>query len=268
MSNEPVTFWDHLDVLRSIIIRIAVVSLVFGVLAFCFKEPLFAIVLGPQDGSFITYQLFSQVEQWFGTLVGMDVKEMVAATDFHVALINTELAQQFIIHMKVAFFAGLIAASPYVLYQLFKFISPALYENERKYAVQLVFGSYVMFILGVLFSYFVIFPFTFRFLGTYQVADDVANTITLESYISTFVSLTLVLGIIFEMPVMSWILAKMQLLKASYMTQYRRHVIVAILILAAIITPTSDAFTLLLVSIPMWLLYELSILIVKVTNKG
>ena len=243
-------------------------SLVFGVLAFCFKEPLFAIVLGPQDGSFITYQLFSQVEQWFGTLVGMDVKEMVAATDFHVALINTELAQQFIIHMKVAFFAGLIAASPYVLYQLFKFISPALYENERKYAVQLVFGSYVMFILGVLFSYFVIFPFTFRFLGTYQVADDVANTITLESYISTFVSLTLVLGIIFEMPVMSWILAKMQLLKASYMTQYRRHVIVAILILAAIITPTSDAFTLLLVSIPMWLLYELSILIVKVTNKG
>lgn len=268
MSNEPVTFWDHLDVLRSIIIRIAVVSLVFGVLAFCFKEPLFAIVLGPQDGSFITYQLFSQVEQWFGTLVGMDVKEMVAATDFHVALINTELAQQFIIHMKVAFFAGLIAASPYVLYQLFKFISPALYENERKYAVQLVFGSYVMFILGVLFSYFVIFPFTFRFLGTYQVADDVANTITLESYISTFVSLTLVLGIIFEMPVMSWILAKMRLLKATYMTQYRRHVIVAILILAAIITPTSDAFTLLLVSIPMWLLYELSILIVKVTNKG
>ena len=268
MSNEPVTFWDHLDVLRSIIIRIAVVSLVFGVLAFCFKEPLFAIVLGPQDGSFITYQLFSQVEQWFGTLVGMDVKEMVVATDFHVALINTELAQQFIIHMKVAFFAGLIAASPYVLYQLFKFISPALYENERKYAVQLVFGSYVMFILGVLFSYFVIFPFTFRFLGTYQVADDVANTITLESYISTFVSLTLVLGIIFEMPVMSWILAKMRLLKASYMTLYRRHVIVAILILAAIITPTSDAFTLLLVSIPMWLLYELSILIVKVTNKG
>lgn len=268
MSNEPVTFWDHLDVLRSIIIRIAVVSLVFGVLAFCFKEPLFAIVLGPQDGSFITYQLFSQVEQWFGTLVGMDVKEMVAATDFHVALINTELAQQFIIHMKVAFFAGLIAASPYVLYQLFKFISPALYENERKYAVQLVFGSYVMFILGVLFSYFVIFPFTFRFLGTYQVADDVANTITLESYISTFVSLTLVLGIIFEMPVMSWILAKMRLLKACYMTQYRRHVIVAILIVAAIITPTSDAFTLLLMSIPMWLLYELSILIVKVTNKG
>ena len=268
MSNEPVTFWDHLDVLRSVIIRVAVVSLAFGILAFCFKEPLFAVVLGPQDSSFITYQLFSQVEQWFATLVGMDMKDVVAATDFHVALINTELAQQFIIHMKVAFFAGLITASPYVLYQLFKFISPALYENERKYAVRLVFGSYVMFMLGVLFSYFIIFPFTFRFLGTYQVADDVANTITLESYISTFVSLTLVLGIIFEMPMMSWILAKMHLLKSSYMTQYRKHVIVAILIVAAIITPTSDAFTLLLVSIPMWLLYELSILIVRVTNRG
>ena len=268
MSNEPVTFWDHLDVLRAVIIRIAVVSLVFGVVAFCFKEQLFAIVLGPQDSSFITYQLFAHVEQWFATLVGMDVTNLVAATDFHVALINTELAQQFIIHMKVAFFAGLIAASPYVIYQLFKFISPALYENERKYAVRLVFGSYVMFMVGVLFSYFIIFPFTFRFLGTYQVADFVANTITLESYISTFVSLTLVLGIIFEMPMMSWILAKMHLLKANHMTQYRKHVIVAILILAAIITPTSDAFTLLLVSIPMWLLYELSILIVKTTNRG
>ena len=268
MSNEPVTFWDHLDALRSVIIRIAVVTLVFGVLAFCFKEPLFAVVLAPQDGSFITYQLFSQVELWFAELVGSNPADVATASDFYVALINTELAQQFIIHMKVAFFAGLIAASPYVIYQLFKFVSPALYENERRYAVHLVCGSYLMFMLGVLFSYFIIFPFTFRFLGTYQVADFVENTITLESYISTFVALTLVLGIIFEMPVMSWILAKMRLLKHTYMTRYRKHVIVGILILAAVITPTSDAFTLMLVSIPMWMLYELSILIVKLTNKG
>ena len=125
MSNEPVTFWDHLDALRSVIIRIAVVTLVFGVLAFCFKEPLFAVVLAPQDGSFITYQLFSQVELWFASLVGSDTTNLTAASDFHVALINTELAQQFIIHMKVAFCAGLIAASPYVIYQLFRFVSPA-----------------------------------------------------------------------------------------------------------------------------------------------
>lgn len=267
MSNEPVTFWDHLDALRSVIIRIAVVTLVFGILAFCFKEPLFAVVLAPQDGSFITYQLFSQVELWFASLVGSDTTNLTVASDFHVALINTELAQQFIVHMKVAFCAGLIAASPYVIYQLFKFVSPALYENERKYAVHLVCGSYVMFLIGVLFSYFIIFPFTFRFLGTYQVADFVKNTITLDSYISTLVALTLVLGVIFEMPVMSWLLAKMGLLKHTYMTTYRKHVIIGILILAAIITPTSDAFTLMLVSIPMWMLYELSILIVKLTNK-
>ena len=267
MSSEPVTFWDHLDALRSVIIRIAVATLAFGVLAFCFKEPLFAVVLAPQDSSFITYKVFSQVEMWFAMLVGSNTTDLVTATDFHVTLINTELAQQFIIHMKVAIYAGLIAASPYVIYQLFRFVSPALYENERKYAVHLVCGSYVMFMFGVLFSYFVIFPFTFRFLGTYQVADFVENTITLESYISTLVALTLVLGIIFEMPVMSWILAKMRLLKHSYMTSYRKHVIIGILILAAIITPTSDAFTLMLVSIPMWMLYELSILIVKFTNK-
>ena len=267
MSSEPVTFWDHLDALRSVIIRIAVATLAFGVLAFCFKKPLFAVVLAPQDSSFITYQVFSQVEVWFATLIGSDMTGMETASDFHVTLINTELAQQFIIHMKVAIYAGLIAASPYVIYQLFRFVSPALYENERKYAVHLVCGSYVMFMFGVLFSYFVIFPFTFRFLGTYQVADFVENTITLESYISTLVALTLVLGVIFEMPVMSWILAKMRLLKHSYMTCYRKHVIVGILILAAIITPTSDAFTLMLVSIPMWMLYELSILIVKFTNK-
>ena len=265
MSSEPVTFWDHLDELRSVIIRIAVVTLVFGVLAFCFKEPLFAVVLGPQDPSFITYDLFSQVEMWFANLVGSKVTE--TASDFHVSLINTELAQQFIIHMKVAIYAGLITASPYVIYQIFRFVSPALYENERKYAVHLVCGSYVMFMIGVLFSYFIIFPFTFRFLGTYQVADFVENTITLDSYISTLVALTLVLGGIFDMPVMSWLLAKMGLLKHVYMTRYRKHVVVGILILAAIITPTSDAFTLMLVSIPMWMLYELSILIVKVTNK-
>ena len=265
MSSEPVTFWDHLDVLRSVIIRIAVVTLAFGVLAFCFKEPLFAIVLGPQDPSFVTYELFSLIERWFANLVGSNVTE--TASDFHVSLINTELAQQFIIHMKVAIYAGLITASPYVIYQIFRFVSPALYENERKYAVHLVCGSYVMFMIGVLFSYFIIFPFTFRFLGTYQVAEFVENTITLESYISTLTALTLVLGVIFEMPVMSWILAKMGLLKHTYMTRYRKHVIIGILILAAIITPTSDAFTLLLVSIPMWLLYEVSILIVKGVGK-
>lgn len=264
--NEETTFWDHLEVLRDVIIRIVVLTLLFGVVAFCFKDILFGVVLAPQHGSFVTYQLFNQVATWFSELVGADSAMQESVADFQVKLINTELAQQFIIHMKVALFAGLVIASPYVLYQLFRFVSPALYEQERRYAVKLVFGSYLMFIVGALFSYFIIFPFTFRFLGTYQVSESVENTITLESYISTFAAMTLILGIVFEMPIMSWLLAKMKLLKAYYMTRYRKHVIVGILIVAAVITPTSDAFTLMLVSIPMWLLYELSIFIVRHTR--
>jgi len=169
--------------------------------------------------------------------------------------------------MKVAFCVGVLVASPYIVYQLFRFISPALYQNERQYAVKLVGSSYIMFLVGAAFSYFIIFPFTFRFLGTYQVADVVENTITLESYISTMMALTIAMGVVFEMPVLSWLLAQMRLLSSTFMTRYRKHVVVFILIASAIITPTSDAFTLMLVSLPMWMLYEISIFIVKVVNK-
>jgi len=268
VDNGQASFWDHLDVLRTVIIRIIIVTLGFGVVAFCFKDLLFSIVLAPQDSSFVTYQFFDAVANWISSFIELDGGgEAGTESTFHVKLINIELAQQFIIHMKVSVYAGLIIASPYVIYQIFRFVSPALYENERQYASRVVIGGYVMFLIGVLFSYFIIFPFTFRFLGTYQVSETVENTISLESYISTMVMLTLVLGVIFEMPVMSWLLARIHLLKASYMTRYRKHVFVAILIIAAVITPTSDAFTLMLVAIPMWLLYELSIFIVRRTNK-
>lgn len=266
--NKSTSFWEHLDELRSVIIKILVVTIVFSVVAFCFKEVLFAVVLAPQDSSFVTYRWFDDLGAWLSRLVGADIGLMPQGNGgFSVKLINTELAQQFIIHMKVAAYAGLIIASPYILYQVFRFISPALYENERRYATRLVGSSYLMFLIGALFSYFVIFPFTFRFLGTYQVNEMVENTITLESYISTMVALILAMGIVFEMPVMSWLLAKMHLLKADYMTKYRRHVIVCIVLIAAIITPTSDAFTLMIVSVPMWILYEVSIWLVRIENK-
>ena len=128
--------------------------------------------------------------------------------------------------------------------------------------------AYVMFLIGILLSYFVIFPLTFHFLGTYQVSAKVENLISLESYISTFVQMSLLLGLVFELPMICWLVAKLGLIKATMMREYRRHAIVVILIIAAIITPTADAFTLALVSLPMWLLYELSIFIVSRTNKA
>lgn len=251
------SFWDHFDVLRAAIVKSLLVAVVFGVAAFCFKEELFAVVLAPKEAGFMTYRVLASI--------GRLLAEAEPA-DFTVQLINTGLAEQFIIHMKTAMCAGILCASPYILYQLFRFVSPALYADERKYAMRIVGSGYLMFLLGVLVSYFLIFPLTFRFLGTYQVSGEVANMITLQSYISTLTMMCLAMGIVFEMPVLAWFFAKMGFLSADFMRGYRKHAIVIILIVAAVITPTSDVFTLSLVALPMWLLYEVSLCIVKRGN--
>ena len=247
MDDAQMSFWEHLDVLRDSIIRMIVAAVVLGVVAFCLKEPLFDIVLAPKDSDFITYR-------WLG------------GEAFSINLINTGLAEQFLIHMKVALMVGILVASPYILFLLFRFIAPALYENERRYSVRITVAAYAMFLLGIVVNYFIIFPLTVRFLGTYQVSETVSNMLTISSYIDTLMMMSLIFGIIFEIPVVSWLLAIFGLLKASWMSQYRRHAVIAILILAAAITPTGDALTLVIVALPIWLLYEVSILIVKMSN--
>ena len=259
-DSARMTFWDHLDALRTVLVKVVAVVVAFGIVAFLFKEELFSIVLAPKDAGFITYR-------WLGFLDGI-FSSAESDHGFSVQLINTGLAQQFLIHMKTAMCAGVFCASPYILYQLFRFVSPALYADERRYAVTVVGSGYVMFMVGVLISYFLIFPLTFRFLGTYQVAEDVDNLISLESYMSTLIVMSLSMGLVFEMPVLSWLFGKLGFLNASFMRRYRRHAIVIILIVAAVITPTSDIFTLLVVSLPMWLLYEVSILLVKSTARN
>ena len=246
------TFWDHLDELRSTLVRVIAAALIGGVAAFCFKEPLFDFVLAPSHSDFITYRWLSRVGA-FDTPLQLD-------------LINVELAQQFMIHLKIALYAGLLLVSPYVLYALFAYISPALYPREKGSAVKAVGGGYLMFVVGCAVCYLFIFPLTLRFLATYQVSASVANHITLTSYISTLLVLSLSMGIVFELPVVCWLLAKLGILQPAFMKKYRRHAIVIILVLAAIITPSGDAFTLLVVSLPIYLLYELSILIVKRTS--
>lgn len=253
-KTESISFWSHLDVLRVALMKIAAITLVFGVVAFFFKEQLFSVILAPKEVGFITYRLLNDLS---GLITD------VGATDFYVKLINTGLAEQFIIHIKTALCAGFMCASPYILYQLFRFVSPALYANERRYIVRVVGSSYVMFVLGVMVSYFMIFPLTFRFLGTYQVSTDVENMITLQSYISTLMLMSLAMGIVFEIPILSWLFAKLGFISADFMRRYRKHAVVIILVVAAIITPTSDVFTLFLVALPMWILYEVSIFIVN-----
>ena len=257
-KEETGTFWDHLDELRNVLLKIVIVAILCGIVAFLFKDFLFNIVLAPKNEDFITYKWLNSIG---GILSG-------STTDgFSVSLINTGLAQQFVIHVKTGLCFGVLCASPYIIYQLFRFISPALYEDERHYAVQVAGSGYLMFMMGVLIGYLLIFPLTFRFLGTYKVSEEVTNLISLDSYMSTLVLICIAMGVVFELPVVSWLFAKMGFLSSSFMKNYRKHSIVAILIIAAIITPTSDVFTLLAVSLPMYLLYEASILLVGVTER-
>lgn len=165
-------------------------------------------------------------------------------------------------HITTAVYLGLLGASPYILFELFRFITPALYENEKKYSVQVAGIIYVLFILGVLMSYYVLFPISFRFLGTYSVAERVHSTITLDSYVSTFTTLTLVMGLVFQLPVIAFALAKMGFISSVLLSEYRKHAFIVIMLVAAIITPP-DLMTLILVTIPLYLLFEVSIRVVR-----
>ena len=246
-QEVTLTFWDHLDELRAVLIRILVITAIAAVATFCLKEELFAVVLAPRSSDFITYRV-------------------MGVEPFCINLMNTGLTEQFMIHLRTALYAGVLVALPYILYQLFRFVSPALYDHERRYATLLVGSGYMMFMMGTLLNYLLIFPLTVKFLGTYQVSPDVANMLTIQSYIDTLLMMNFVMGVVFELPVVCWLLGKMGLVTAQIMSQWRRHAVVVILIVAAIITPTTDAFTLFLVALPIWLLYEMSIWIVRITN--
>ena len=246
-SSEYATFWEHLDELRARLIRMLLVVVVMSVAAFCLFVHLFNVVLAPKDGSFVSYRL-----------LGLPV--------FSIQLINTGLTEQFMVHMRTAIYVGILAASPYIIYELFRFVSPGLYDRERRYAYWLVCSAYLMFIVGTLLNYFLIFPLTVRFLGTYQVSLDVANMLTLQSYVDTLIGMSFMMGVIFELPVVCWLMGRMGIISGALMATYRRHAIVAILILAAIVTPTTDIFTLFVVSFPIWMLYEASIFIVKASK--
>ena len=235
------TFWDHLEELRRVLLRCIIVVVFFATLAFIFKDEVFAIIFAPKSPDFLPAIFGSSPD---------------------VQIINTELTRQFVVHMMTSVYAGIIVAAPYIIFEFYRFISPGLYEKERRYSTPLVILSYLMFIVGLLFCYFILFPITFRFLANYQVDESIQNLISLESYIDTLVFLSLAMGIVFEIPILSWLLGRLGILHRGQMQQYRRHAIVIILIVAAIITPTSDAITLCIVSLPMYLLYEVSILLV------
>lgn len=248
------TTGGHLEVLRQMLFRILGVAGTIAIVIFCFKDTTWQLLLAPSEWDFCTYRWIESAFQFFN----MDFR----FEEFHVNLIATDLSSQFMTHITTAVYLGVLGASPYILYEMFRFISPALYENERKYSVQIAGIIYALFIIGVLMSYFVLFPISFRFLGTYSVSARVVSNITLDSYISTFVSLTLVMGIVFQLPVIAFFLGKMGVITSEMLSQYRKHSFLVIMLVAAIITPP-DLMTLILVTIPLYLLYEISIRVVQ-----
>ena len=253
-SDGLLSFGGHLEVLRQMLFRILGVTLVFSCIVFCFKALIFEILLAPSDSSFVTYSIVEHLMQ--------RIDRSFVFEPFNIQLIATDLSSQFVTHLTTSIYLGILCASPFIMYELFRFITPALLENERRYSTKIMISAYSLFMIGVLMSYYILFPISFRFLGTYSVADKVHTMITLDSYISTFVSLTILLGIVFQLPVITFILAKMGILNASQMSKYRKHAIIFIMLIAAIITPP-DILTLILVSLPLCALYEYSILMVS-----
>ena len=256
-EKELMTFGGHLEVLRRMLFRVIAVTACLALIVFCFKEETFKLLLAPGQWDFITYR---EIER-LSALIGIDFHFM----PYHVELIATDLSSQFMTHITTSAYLGLLGASPYIMYELFRFISPALYDNERKYSVRVVVMVYVLFIVGVMMSYFVLFPISFRFLGTYSVAEQVRSTITLDSYVSTFATLTFLMGLVFQLPVVVFFLGKMGIVDAELMSAYRKHAFMVIMIVAAVITPP-DLMTLVLVTVPLYLLYEVSIKVLRVSS--
>lgn len=258
-NDNQLTFGGHLEVLRRMLFRILGVTAIIAFVMFAIKDAAWSILLAPSKWDFVTYRYIEQALQWMG--IGFHFEK------FDIDLIATDLSSQFMTHVTTSLYLGCLVASPYIVFELFRFILPALYDNERKYSVRVALIIYTLFIIGVLMSYFVIFPISFRFLATYNVAEEISSMITLNSYISTFTSLTLVMGIVFQLPIIIFILAKMGVVNFKLLAKYRKYALLIISAISAIITPP-DIMTCILVTIPLYGLYECSIWVAKKVNNN
>jgi sec-independent protein translocase protein TatC len=254
---KEMSFFDHIDELRKHIIRSVIAVLVFSIVAFVNKRILFdVIIFGPKDPDFWTYRMMCKLSLMLTGTEDFCVKEM----GFIVS--NISITGQFTQHFFISFIAGLILAFPFILWQFWQFIKPALSSKEKKYARGLVFYSSTLFFIGILFGYYLLSPVSVSFMGNYRVSEQVTNEINLESYISFVATLTFATGLVFELPILVYFLAKIGLLTSNWMRKYRRYAIVVILILAALVTPP-DVSSQILLTIPLLGLYELSILVAR-----
>jgi sec-independent protein translocase protein TatC len=256
MARE-MSFWDHLEVLRRMLFRSAMVVVAAMVVVFLNKSLVFdVIIFGPRTSDFILYRWMCQ----FGDFLRW---EAFCPEAFSIPLININMAAQFFTHINTSFWLGVVLSFPYIIWELWKFVSPALYDNEKRSVRRAFAFSSLLFFLGVVVGYVFIFPLSIRFLGLYKVSEIVANEISLNSYIGMFVTLILTMGLVFEMPVLAHVLSRFGIITRQMLRKYRRHAIIAVLVLSAVITPSPDAWTMIMVAIPLYLLYEFSIFVCK-----
>jgi len=255
-NPNEMSFFEHIEELRWHLFRSVIAILVVTIVVFAMKNFVFhEIILGPTRPDFITYRLFC------------DYLPQFCFYPHKLEIITRDIQEQFISHIIVSLWLGFIVSFPYILFELWRFIKPGLYNKEIKAARGMVLICSFLFLLGVSFGYFIIAPVAITFLSTYSVSQDIANTTTLNALVDSITMFTLPVGLIFETPVILYFLAKIGLVSSEFLTQYRRHSVLVIVIVAAIITPGPDVFSQMLVAIPLYLLYEVSIIVVKRIDK-
>lgn len=266
-QEKEMSFLDHLEVLRWHLMRSVLAVLVLAVAAFIYKDIIFDhIIFAPKDPDFLTNRLFCKAGGWLNILLeplGMAIDPaMLCINQNQVELYNINLSGQFTTHVQISLLAGVIAAFPYVFYELWRFIRPALYDKEARHSRGAIFYTTGLFAMGVLFGYYLVMPLTVHFFTGYQISSQVANEINLSSYISSFSSVVFSSGVVFELPVLIYFFSKIGLVSSAFLKRYRKHAIIILLTVSAIITPP-DVFSQILVGLPLWLLYEASITIAK-----
>ncbi len=263
-SQSEMRFFEHLEVFRSILFKCAISISVFFLFFFLLMEKMFdEIILAPCHNDFFLYKWICELSTWCSTEFGYSFLPDFCKSDFDVKIINIKLASQFLTHMSTSFWFAVLSSLPIILYFLWEFANPAFYPHERKYIKWTFLLGGILFLIGVITGYAIVFPLTLRFLVNYNLSSSIENQLSLDSYISNFFLLTLIMGALFEIPIVALLLSRIGLLTKEVLCKYRRQTIVALLILAAVITPSGDPFTLMVVFLPIWLLYEFSILLVK-----
>jgi sec-independent protein translocase protein TatC len=253
-GENEMSFLEHLEELRWHIIRSVLAIFIFMIVAFIFKNILFdRVILAPKSPDFFTNRMLCKLGEMLNT-------SALCINTKHLNLINIKMSGQLTTHIAVAMVAGLILAFPVILWEFWQFFKPALRTNEARYAKGAVTAASLLFFTGVLFGYYLLAPLSLHFLGSYEISPEIVNQINVRSYIGTLTSICLATGLVFELPIVAFFLTKIGVVTPGFLRKYRKHAIVIIFIVAAIITPP-DVFSQILVCIPLLLLYEVSILI-------